>query len=250
MQDIINSAVLKLTKIIDSKQNSLKVAWQFILEELDAARNGNNFIQDRIKSFYIDSHDFIGAMNRSCSDVEEPGGPQQFLLNLTITLSKQVGVENAAEIRLSIVECIISHYNFGRFYVDRTFRTSKKPLDLFQPLSQDIKLHPHYKTLMTDEYKPVRDVISQWASGFEDRDSKLSKEFQTTFNSSFWEIYLYQCFKDLNFMTDFLKTGPDFCLKSINGEVFNVEAVTANHAHETEPEWSNNSVGSVDIKFA
>ncbi len=37
MKKIIDSAVSELIKIIDSKNNSKKVAWQFILEELDAA---------------------------------------------------------------------------------------------------------------------------------------------------------------------------------------------------------------------
>lgn len=84
MQKIIESAVLELIKIIESKQDNRKVAWQFILEELDAAKDGNYFIQDRIKSFYINSNDYIGAMDRSCDDVDGPGGPQQFLLNLAM----------------------------------------------------------------------------------------------------------------------------------------------------------------------
>lgn len=32
--------------------------------------------------------------------------------------------------------------------------------------------------------------------GFEDRDGKFVKEFQTTFNSSFWELYLFACLRD------------------------------------------------------
>ena len=38
MQEIIDSAVLELIRIIESKQDSRKVAWQFVLEELDAVK--------------------------------------------------------------------------------------------------------------------------------------------------------------------------------------------------------------------
>lgn len=38
MQKIIDTAVQEIIQIIDSKKNSTDVAWQFILEELDAAQ--------------------------------------------------------------------------------------------------------------------------------------------------------------------------------------------------------------------
>lgn len=239
MQKIIDSAVTELIRIIESKQYSRKVAWQFVLEELDAAKDGADFIQDRIKSFYIKSSDYIGAMSKSWNDVEGSGGPQQFLLHLAITLSERMGIENAAIVRISIVEYIIHHYKFGRYFVDEKFESAKKPLNLFQIIPEETKLNPNYKSLITEESKSIRDVICRWASGFEDRDNKFNYEFQTTFNSSFWEIYLYQCFKDLNLLVDFSKASPDFSIKSIKGEVVNVEAVTANHAYDSEPEWSS-----------
>lgn len=49
---------------------------------------------------------------------------------------------------------------------------------------------------------PEREVLSGWASGFRDRDGKFVKEFQTTYNSSFWELYLFAAFKDLGCTAD------------------------------------------------
>ncbi|MCC9654174.1 hypothetical protein, partial [Vibrio sp. MA64] len=69
MQKIIDSTVSELIKIIDSKQDSKKVAWQFVLEELDAARHGSDFVQDRMKRFYINESEYIDAMSRSWDDV-------------------------------------------------------------------------------------------------------------------------------------------------------------------------------------
>ncbi len=248
MQEIIDSAVLELIRVIKSKQNSRKVAWQFVLEELDAAKDGSDFVQDRIKSFYINPSDYIGAMSRSWSDVDGTDGPQQFLLSFAISLSKRVGIETSAAVRISIVEYIIHHYKFGRYFVNDKIQLAKKPLNLFQIIAKETKLNSNYKHLMAEESKPIRDVICRWASGFEDRDNKFNYEFQTTFNSSFWEIYLYQCFKDLNLSVDFSKASPDFTLKSTEGEVVNVEAVTANHAHDSEPEWSSSKGNISDHK--
>ena len=126
VQEIIDSTVLELIRIIESKQDSKKVAWQFVLEELDAAKDGSEFTQDRIKSFYINSSDYIGAMSRSWYDVDGLGGPQQFLLSFAMTLSERVGVENAAAVRISIVEYIVHHYKFGR-YAPAILANSKLP---------------------------------------------------------------------------------------------------------------------------
>jgi len=240
MQKIIDIAVKELITIIDSKNNSKKVAMQFVLEELDAARNGNDFVKDRIKSFYFNEADYIGAMQRSWEDVDGSTGPQQFLALLTMQLMKEIGIDNAAMVKIAIVEYITCHYKFGRFYVDTEIRTASKPLKLFDILVDDDNLlHPNFKHLLESENKPVRDVISLWASGFEDRDNKFTYEFQTTFNSSFWEVYLYQCFKDLNLRVDFSKASPDFTVQTSSNEIINIEAVTANHAHDSAPEWEN-----------
>ncbi len=253
MQKIINEAVKKIISIIESKKNSKEVARQFVLEELDAARQGNDFLKDRIKNFYINDTDYIGAMNRSWEDVDGPTGPQQFLVVLTMQISKKIGIDNATMVRISIVEYIMCHYKIGRFYIDEEIRIAKKPLNLFDVVADDENLlHPNFKHLLEHENKPLRDVISRWASGFEDRDNKFNYEFQTTFNSSFWEVYLYQCFKDLDLQVDFSKANPDFTVKVLNDEIINIEAVTANHAHDSVPEWENDELKKNDefLNFA
>ena len=35
--------------------------------------------------------------------------------------------------------------------------------------------------MKAERYKPEREVINQWAKGFQDRDNKFVKEFQTSF---------------------------------------------------------------------
>jgi hypothetical protein len=56
----------------------------------------------------------------------------------------------------------------------------------------------------------VREVVSGWADGFADRDGKFVEEFQMTYNSSFWELYLFAVLKHLGIKVDFSYEAPDF----------------------------------------
>lgn len=101
-------------------------------------------------------------------------------------------------------------------------------LNLFEDLkiSED-KLHTKYKIIKnylgwTGEHL----VLNDWIAGFQDRDNKIVKEFQTTFHSAFWEFYLYALSKEAGFEVDFSKNRPDFVItKPIK---FYIEAVVAN----------------------
>lgn len=240
MQKIIDETVKELIKIIDSKQYSETVALQFVLEELEAGQYGTPFVQQVISNCGIAKSKYNGAMDKSWNDVDGINGPQQYLLGLTMALAQQVDIELASNIRISIVEYIMSHYKLGKYSQknqNREKKTIKKYVDLFKIRVDKNKLHPNFIYLLKDEKKPLRDILIKWAKDFEDRDNKFSKEFQTTFNSSFWELYLYQAFKELGMRVDFSKPAPDFTVNTPYGTI-NVEAVTSNHANKDEPEWS------------
>ena len=241
LQKIIDKTVKELIKIIDSKQYNETVALQFVLEELEAGQDGTAFVQQIISNCGIDKSKYNGAMDRSWEDVDGANGPQQYLLRVTMTLlAQQVNIEIASKVRISIVEYIMSHYKLGKYSQknqNKEKNTIKKYVDLFKIQVDENKLHSHFIYLLKDEQKPIRDILMKWAKDFEDRDNKFSKEFQTTFNSSFWELYLYQVFKELDMRVDFSKPAPDFTVNTSYG-IINVEAVTSNHANGNEPEWS------------
>lgn len=106
-------------------------------------------------------------------------------------------------------------------------------MDLYDPKFDEDRLHPYFVRLTTDKtYVPVKNVILGWYQGMDSRKGerdKFIKEFQSTFNSSLWELYLNKAFRELGFNIDYSKESPDFCLTSKNGKVVNVEAVTTNH---------------------
>lgn len=109
-------------------------------------------------------------------------------------------------------------------------------MDLFNQEVDDTKLHPNYISLMKHTPKEDRDILNLWADGFPDRDKKFVKEFQTTFNSCFFEVYLYRLFKDLGFSFDWSFARPDFILEK-NGINFIVEATISSNAQDELPEW-------------
>jgi len=111
-------------------------------------------------------------------------------------------------------------------------------MDLLTPLFDQDKLHQHFKTISDGRVGRhyQRDEILRWMDGFPDRDNKFVKEFQTTFNSSFWEIYLYATFREYGFSFDWKHAAPDFLVTAAD-TTFTVEATTANHAADGTPEW-------------
>jgi len=104
-------------------------------------------------------------------------------------------------------------------------------IDLFSVDIPEDRLHPHFKNIQSDYFSNVRKVLSQWIEGFIDRDNKFKIEFQTTFNSSFWELYLHAAFRELGLVADFSYERPDFIF-----DLFVAEAVTSNPPNHGLPE--------------
>lgn len=109
-------------------------------------------------------------------------------------------------------------------------------MDFFTPVVEESKQNKNFKSVLVGFRAAERELFTAWAKGFEDRDGKIVKEFQTTFNSSFWEVYLHACFQEYGFFQDWKHSTPDFCLSS-NGCEFIVEATTGNAAQGKPNEW-------------
>lgn len=106
-------------------------------------------------------------------------------------------------------------------------------MNLFEPIVSAAQHHPNFKNLLRMGNRFTLDVLNDWAQGFIDRDGKFVTEFQMTFNSSFWELYLHAVLKKYDMPVDFTKASPDFCLPS---KGFNIEATVASSAQGAAPE--------------
>ena len=104
-------------------------------------------------------------------------------------------------------------------------------LNLFTPRFQEEKLHNHFRLISADpDYAKVQPIIQSWATGLLDRRGesyKFINEFQTTFNSSMWELYLNRALIDLGCSVDFSKSAPDFFVRGSGNYEFNIEAVVS-----------------------
>lgn len=87
---------------------------------------------------------------------------------------------------------------------------TRSALDLFSPVTAEDKQHPIFQRLCLPEFAPERAVLTEWSDGFIDRDGKFVKEFQTSFESSMWELYVFACLKALGGSVDFQHAVPDF----------------------------------------
>ena len=106
-------------------------------------------------------------------------------------------------------------------------------MDLFKPVVEQARQHPNFQNLLALGNGFTLDVVNDWARGFIDRDGKFVEEFQTTFNSSFWELYVFAVLKKYGMIVDFSKNRPDFCVPDMN---LNIEATIASNAQGAEPE--------------
>lgn len=117
-------------------------------------------------------------------------------------------------------------------------------MELFKPLVQRGELHPNFVNTLRAPSASVRKVLLEWVRGFPDRDGKFIKEFQTTYNSSFWELYLFAVFKEIGIKIDFSFNAPDFVAAE---EPLAIEATIASHAQDDTPEWEKRFEDILDM---
>lgn len=87
-------------------------------------------------------------------------------------------------------------------------------MDLFTPIIPTEKQHRIFQMLLQPEYAPERAVLAQWARTFVDRDGKFVREFQSTFESGFWELYLNAAAEAWGWKIDRSHSSPDFIVTS------------------------------------
>ena len=117
-------------------------------------------------------------------------------------------------------------------------------INLFEECVDISRQHPNFIALADERNFVARNYLNQWTDGFIDRDRKIVKEFQTTFNSTFWELYLFNVFKCWNITIDFSYQMPDFTMQK--PFCINVEAVIANNAFSEKAEWQKDFSESLE----
>lgn len=91
-------------------------------------------------------------------------------------------------------------------------------MNLFERKVPEQQLCEIYKRVEAGATLGDLELLQQWCAGFEDRDGKFVHEFQTTFNSSFWELYLHAVLKEFKLTVDYRHARPDFCIEAVTAQ--------------------------------
>ena len=117
------AAVKKFSEVVIEKIPNRKLAYLFLLEELDGARQGNEYAMGYAKNSGINPAEYVGALEASNSAVDSPNGPQQTLLRLAIALMEDR--ELAAKFKCDVGDAVMQHFEVGAYdpsYKLREFR--------------------------------------------------------------------------------------------------------------------------------
>jgi hypothetical protein len=117
-RDGLEHATQRFAEIIsfqegDYLNNNKEMAYQFILEEIEAASFGNEESIRFALDSGIPSSEYKGAMTRSRPEVDGKAGPQQFLSIMTMQLSSDKDL--MVKFRIKIVDKVMKHFNFGKY---------------------------------------------------------------------------------------------------------------------------------------
>ena len=112
-KDGIEYAAKRFSEIILQKMPTEEIAYQFVLEEIEAASQGNDTAISFARNSGISPKEYKGAMRNSRPDVDGPDGPQQFILALCMQL--QSNVDLVVDLRTKIVDNVMRTLSFGKY---------------------------------------------------------------------------------------------------------------------------------------
>ena len=109
----INDAAKEVSSIINQKITSENIAMQFVLEEIEAASQGNDLAKYFALNSGFDEDDYIGAMNNSFEEVDGVESPQEFILAITTMLHSDINL--MVDFRTKIVDNIMKEWKLGKY---------------------------------------------------------------------------------------------------------------------------------------
>jgi hypothetical protein len=158
----INQASKLLAEYLNEKINSEDVAMQFILEEIEAASQGNQSAKLFAKTSGFDEDDYLGAMGNSFEEVDGVNGPQQEILKLCMTLYPNQNL--MAELRIKTVDNIMKHWKLGKY---SAINESLRLIDVVRKTNDlDEGIFGNINNDLNDSIKQDSDIMILMAYGY------------------------------------------------------------------------------------
>jgi hypothetical protein len=112
-RDGVEHAATRIAEEITKQAiHSKDVALQFVLEELDAARQGNDAAVNFVMNSGFQENEYMNSMDKSFEAVDGPAGPQQMLLGFIMMISD---TDLKVALRVAIVEKIMAIWKLGKY---------------------------------------------------------------------------------------------------------------------------------------
>lgn len=114
--DILDEFAQRFFHDVDKKISSQYIAKQFVYEELDAARQGNDEAKHFVAKSGVKEALYIGAMSRSLPEVDGADSPQQiFVHHSLMPMMNKNNKDLIAKIRILTVQKIMNKYRIGKY---------------------------------------------------------------------------------------------------------------------------------------
>ena len=121
-------------------------------------------------------------------------------------------------------------------------------IDLFTPIVPQERWHPNFRRIVEHGLDEERAVLRAWADGFVDRDGKFVQEFQKTFNSGFWELYVHAVLRESRCELDLRHAAPDFVIEGGPFGRLVAECVVALNPEAGLPEWVTQDIAAPRVR--
>jgi hypothetical protein len=114
-KDGVQHAGKRIAEVLNEQINSEDLARQFVLEELDAARQGNDFAQKFVKNSGFKSYEYVGALNRTRWEGEESELERIQLFVRGAFLMKITDIDLKVQVSVTVVDEIMKIWKLGKY---------------------------------------------------------------------------------------------------------------------------------------
>lgn len=189
---------------VSEQLRTRELAYQFVLEELEAASGGDTNAKEFVSESGIEPQQYIGAMQNSRPEIDGSGGPQQLLIYATNQLSSDP--VTMVEFRIKVVKNIMKKFNIGIY--EKTENTLSKKQETANSESVDsiaslVKEVANASTMPDDAAHEFYNVLLSLAKGEYVPVHPLTNDFRMLYAQYFPEFNSYVTTRHSGGSTDF-----------------------------------------------
>lgn len=226
----VNDLASKIEKGVSDRIATKEVAFQFVLEELDAARQGNNAAIQFVNNSGFSASEYEGAMQNSFEEVDGANGPQQFLLSSIMQYRSDM--DFMVNLRLKVVQKVIDHWQLKNGGNGAYLNKQISLVDLVKKAENTgyvfIDVNNDLGTFI--EENEDCDPLIKMAYGYARRYAVAAMYVQGFVKKELYD-HVYEVFKGLQLMTghtvEFQESAAEqaFCLISSYTDLFDKESL-------------------------